>query len=182
MRPGWSAAARLTAVSCRNVAGRQLLYAKGPQGAGSKGHRLSALLRAASSDALRGAGTSDEACAVRNKCNATLSPARLHPVTMPDERLQPVIERRLGDIDGEIEVAVDPPTYGVTWLRRSRSQRPGARPHSRPLLRRRPASSQAESLSGQASSLRTGRLWTAGHIHSPGHAGRAPVGRHACDS
>ena len=78
--------------------------------------------------------------------------------------------------------AVDPPTYGVTWLRRSRSQRPGARPHSRPLLRRRPASSQAESLSGQASSLRTGRSWTAGHIHSPGHAGRAPVGRHACGS
>ena len=108
-------------------AGRQLLYAKGPQGAGSKGHRLSALLRAASSDALRGVGTSDEACAVRNKCNATLSPARLHPVTMPAvERLQPVIERRLGDIDGEIEVAVDPPTYGVTWLRRSRIAKTGS--------------------------------------------------------
>jgi hypothetical protein len=43
------------------------------------------------------------------------------------KRLQRVIERRLGDIDGEIEVAVDPPTYGVTWLRRSRSQQTGSK-------------------------------------------------------
>ena len=50
----------------------------------------------------------DLACAARNECNATRSPVRLHPVTMPAERLQQVIERHLGDIDGEIEVAVDP--------------------------------------------------------------------------
>jgi hypothetical protein len=50
----------------------------------------------------------DLACAVRNECNATRSPVRLHRVTMPAERLQQVFERHLGDIDGEIEVAVDP--------------------------------------------------------------------------
>ena len=50
----------------------------------------------------------DLACAARNECNATPTPVRLHPVTMPAERLQQVIERHLGDIDGEIEVAVDP--------------------------------------------------------------------------
>ena len=46
----------------------------------------------------------DLACAVGNECNAV----RLHRVTMPAERLQQVIERHLGDIDGEIKVAVDP--------------------------------------------------------------------------
>jgi hypothetical protein len=50
----------------------------------------------------------DLASAVRNKCNATRSPVRLHPVTMPAESLQQVIERHLCDIDGEIEIAVDP--------------------------------------------------------------------------
>ena len=50
----------------------------------------------------------DLACAVRNECNATRSPVRLHRVTMPTERLQQVIERHLSDIDGEIKVAVDP--------------------------------------------------------------------------
>lgn len=50
----------------------------------------------------------DSVCAVRNECNATRSPIRLHRVTMPAERLQQVFERHLGDIDGEIEVAVDP--------------------------------------------------------------------------
>jgi hypothetical protein len=30
----------------------------------------------------------DLACAARNECNATRSPVRLHPVTMPAERLQ----------------------------------------------------------------------------------------------
>jgi hypothetical protein len=50
----------------------------------------------------------DLACAVRNECNATRSPVRLHPAAMPAERLKQVIERHLGDIDGEIEVAVDP--------------------------------------------------------------------------
>ena len=49
----------------------------------------------------------DLACA-RNECNATRSPIRLHHVTMPAERLQQVIERHPGDVDGEIEVAVDP--------------------------------------------------------------------------
>jgi hypothetical protein len=50
----------------------------------------------------------DLACAAGNECNATRSPVRHHPVTMPAERLQQVIERHLGDIDGDIEVAVDP--------------------------------------------------------------------------
>ena len=50
----------------------------------------------------------DLACAAPNECNATRSPVRLHPVTMPAERLQQVIQRYLGDIDGEIEVTVDP--------------------------------------------------------------------------
>jgi hypothetical protein len=50
----------------------------------------------------------DLARAVRNECNATRPPVRLHHVTMPTERLQQVIERQLGDIDGEIEIAVDP--------------------------------------------------------------------------
>jgi len=34
----------------------------------------------------------DLACAVRNECNATRSPVRLHRVTMPAERLQQVFE------------------------------------------------------------------------------------------
>jgi hypothetical protein len=50
----------------------------------------------------------DLACAVRNECNASWSPVRFHPVTMSAESLQQVIERHLGDVDGEIEVAVDP--------------------------------------------------------------------------
>jgi hypothetical protein len=49
----------------------------------------------------------DLACA-GNECNATRSPIRLHHETMPAERLQQVIERHPGDVDGEIEVAVDP--------------------------------------------------------------------------
>ena len=49
----------------------------------------------------------DLTCAVRNECNATRSPVRLHPVTMPAEPLQQVIERQMGDVDGEIEIAVD---------------------------------------------------------------------------
>ena len=49
----------------------------------------------------------DLACA-GNECNATRSPIRLHHVTMPAERLQQVIERHPRDVDGEIEVAVDP--------------------------------------------------------------------------
>jgi hypothetical protein len=49
----------------------------------------------------------DLTCAVRNHCNATRSPIRLHHVTMPAERLQQVIERHPGDVDGEIKVAVD---------------------------------------------------------------------------
>jgi hypothetical protein len=47
------------------------------------------------------------ACA-GNQCNATRSPIRLRQVTMPAERLQQVIERQPRDVDGEIEVAVDP--------------------------------------------------------------------------
>jgi hypothetical protein len=50
----------------------------------------------------------DLACAAGNECNAARSPVRLHPVTMPAERLQQVIECHLDDIDGEIEVAVGP--------------------------------------------------------------------------
>ena len=40
----------------------------------------------------------DPTCAVRNDCNATRSPVRLHHVTMPTERLLQVIERQLGDL------------------------------------------------------------------------------------
>jgi hypothetical protein len=50
----------------------------------------------------------DLTCAVRSDCNATRSPVRLHDVTMLAECLQQVIERQLGDVDGEIEIAVDP--------------------------------------------------------------------------
>src|SRR5215211_1158564 len=44
----------------------------------------------------------DLTCAVRNDCNATRSPVRLHHVTMPAERLQQVIECQRGDVDGDI--------------------------------------------------------------------------------
>jgi hypothetical protein len=44
-----------------------------------------------------------------------------------------------------------------------------------------PPASQAESVSSQASSLRTGRSWTPPHILRPGHVGQALDGRHACD-
>jgi hypothetical protein len=40
----------------------------------------------------------DPTCDVRNDCNATQSPVRLHHVTMPTERLLQVIERQLGDL------------------------------------------------------------------------------------
>jgi hypothetical protein len=49
-------------------------------------------------------------------------------------------------------------------------------------LRVNPPASQAEIVSSQASSLRTGRSWTPAHVHGPGRVGRAVDGRHACDS
>jgi hypothetical protein len=36
------------------------------------------------------------------------APIRLYHVSVPAEGLQQVIERHPGDVDGEIEVAVDP--------------------------------------------------------------------------
>jgi hypothetical protein len=82
------------------------------------------------------------------------------------------------------------PHERVLWCRRSpgrgvnRGQGgvSGSRRRSTRAILCRRMSSQAESVSSQVSSLRTGRSRTPQHIRGPGHVGRALDGRHACDS
>jgi len=58
----------------------------------------------------------DPTCDVRNDCNATQSPVRLHHVTMPTERLLQVIERQLGDLVPQAD------RYADTWLGQMRKR------------------------------------------------------------